>query len=38
MWGKRKLAALLRRQGVAVSVSMVGRILRKLDGSKNLAV
>lgn len=30
MWGKRKLAALLRLEGVAVSVSTVGRILRKL--------
>lgn len=30
MWGKRKLAALLRREGVDVSISMVGRILRKL--------
>jgi transposase InsO family protein len=30
MWGKRKLAWLLRRQGVAVSLSTVGRILRHL--------
>ena len=30
MWGKRKLAALLRREDVVVSVSTVGRILRKL--------
>jgi putative transposase len=30
MWGKRKLAALLRREGVRVSTSTVGRILRKL--------
>lgn len=30
MWGKRKLAALLRREGVRVSISTVGRILRKL--------
>lgn len=30
MWGKRKLAAVLRREGVAVSISTVGRILRKL--------
>jgi transposase InsO family protein len=30
MWGKRKLAAVLRRDGIAVSVSTVGRILRKL--------
>ena len=25
MWGKRKLAVLLRREGIDVSVSMVGR-------------
>lgn len=30
MWGKRKLAVLLRRQGFAVSVSAVGRILARL--------
>jgi transposase InsO family protein len=30
MWGKRKLAVLLRREGLAVSVSMVGRILAHL--------
>lgn len=30
MWGKRKLAVLLRREGFAVSVSTVGRILAKL--------
>ena len=30
IWGKRKLAVLLRREGVAVSTSTVGRILRKL--------
>ena len=30
MWGKRKLAVLFRRDGFAVSVSMVGRILTKL--------
>src|SRR4051812_31554595 len=30
MWGKRKLTVLLRREGVAVSVSMVGRILKRL--------
>lgn len=30
MWGKRKLAVLLRREGFAVSVSMVGRILKHL--------
>ena len=29
-WGKDKLAVLLRRQKVAISVSMVGRILRRL--------
>ena len=30
-WGKDKLVVLLRRQGWEVSVSMVGRILRRLD-------
>jgi putative transposase len=30
MWGKRKLAAVLRREDWAVSISKVGRILRKL--------
>ncbi len=30
MWGKRKLAALMRRQGLVVSTSTVGRILRRL--------
>jgi putative transposase len=30
MWGKRKLAVLLRRDGMVVSISTVGRILRKL--------
>ena len=30
MWGKRKLAVLLRREEIDVSVSMVGRILTKL--------
>jgi len=30
MWGKRKLAWLLRREGVAVSISTVGRILKQL--------
>src|SRR5918995_401859 len=30
IWGKRKLAVLLRREGIDVSVSMVGRILTKL--------
>jgi hypothetical protein len=30
MWGKRKLAWLLRREGVVVSISTIGRILRSL--------
>ena len=30
MWGKRKIAALLNREGQAVSISTVGRILRRL--------
>ncbi|HET6376427.1 MAG TPA: hypothetical protein VFF88_10300, partial [Methylocella sp.] len=30
MWGKRKIAVLLRREGFAVSVSTVGRILAHL--------
>jgi hypothetical protein len=30
MWGKRKIPALLKREGQAVSVSKVGRILRRL--------
>ena len=30
MWGKRKLAVLLRREGWSVSISMVGRILKSL--------
>ena len=30
MWGKRKLAVLIRREGFAVSVSTVGRILKSL--------
>jgi hypothetical protein len=30
MWGKRKLAWLLRQEGVVVSVSTIGRILRSL--------
>jgi len=30
MWGKRKIAALLKREGQRVSVSKVGRILRRL--------
>jgi putative transposase len=30
MWGKRKIAALLKREGQAASISKVGRILRRL--------
>ena len=30
MWGKRKIAAILKREGAAVSVSKVGRILKRL--------
>jgi putative transposase len=30
MWGKRKIAALLKREGQAVSISKVGRILKRL--------
>lgn len=30
MWGKRKIAALLRREGAVASTSMVGRILKSL--------
>jgi transposase InsO family protein len=30
MWGKRKLAVLLRREGLAVSISTVGRIIAHL--------
>lgn len=30
MWGKRKLAWLIRREGVAVSISTIGRILTSL--------
>jgi putative transposase len=30
MWGKRKLAWLIRREGIAVSASTVGRILKSL--------
>jgi putative transposase len=30
MWGKRKIAALLKREGQAVSASKVGRVLRRL--------
>lgn len=29
-WGKAKLAVLLRREGICLSVSMVGRIMRRL--------
>jgi hypothetical protein len=29
-WGKDKLRVLLRRQGIALSVSMIGRILGRL--------
>lgn len=32
-WGKAKLAVLLRRQGIELSVSMVGRILRYLTAT-----
>jgi|tagenome__1003787_1003787.scaffolds.fasta_scaffold20555502_1 hypothetical protein len=32
-WGKRKLAVLLRREGIDVSVSRVGRILTRLIAS-----
>lgn len=35
-WGKDKLAVLLRREGIALSVSMVGRILRHLKDSGQL--
>lgn len=34
-WGKEKLALLLRREGIEISVSMVGRILRRLK-ARNL--
>jgi hypothetical protein len=30
MWGKRKIAKLLERNGLAASVSTVGRILSRL--------
>jgi hypothetical protein len=30
MWGKRKLARLLKREGIKVSISTVGRILKSL--------
>jgi len=35
-WGKLKLAVLLLREGIALSVSMVGRILRYLKASGQL--
>lgn len=35
-WGKDKLAVLLRREGIAVSVSMVGRILGQLKDTGQL--
>jgi putative transposase len=35
-WGKDKLAVLLRRDGIQLSVSMVGRILRRLRRSGDL--
>jgi len=35
-WGKVKLAVLLRRQGIDLSVSMVGRILRSLKSRGQL--
>ena len=35
-WGKDKLAVLLRRQGLVLSVSMVGRILRHLKRTGQL--
>jgi transposase InsO family protein len=35
-WGKAKLAVLLQRQGIELSVSMVGRILRLLVASGRL--
>ena len=35
-WGKDKLAVLLRREGIEVSVSMVGRILKQLKDSRQL--
>lgn len=34
-WGKLKLAVLLLRQGVALSASMVGRILRYLQSARS---
>jgi transposase len=35
-WGKDKLVVLLRHQGLTVSVSMVGRILRRLKDAGRL--
>jgi transposase InsO family protein len=35
-WGKDKLAVLLRREGLALSVSMVGRILERLRATGEL--
>jgi transposase InsO family protein len=35
-WGKDKLAVLLRREGMALSVSMVGRILERLRSTGEL--
>ena len=35
-WGKDKLVVLLRKQGIPVSTSMVGRILKHLKGSGRL--
>jgi len=35
-WGKDKLVVLLRRQGLEISVSMVGRILKRLKQSRQL--
>lgn len=35
-WGKDKLVVLLRREGVAVSTSMVGRILKRLKDTGRL--
>src|SRR5262245_1970789 len=30
MWGRRKIAVLLRREGIALSISTIGRILARL--------
>jgi transposase InsO family protein len=35
-WGKAKLAVLLRREGIALSASMIGRILGRLQASGDL--